>query len=1076
MIDWTILSKKFDRLGASKKFEQLALYYVGDVFSEYTWIPTKTTVDENKDAHLGKGTEFDIWEEAKFKGKNYKIRRQDLDTTILSGILQGNVRMIVFVSNALVPESLYSRADITAKMKGIEVTYVLDAQLESWLINHPDIYNDIFEEKITIKASFCPIQEVNNVFIYDTTSTEFKSLSENTELVVGEKYILSLAISSSVENSIADVSLNDTAPFRILESPAFSSSNGIVLTKGMNVVELLVEAIAEYNNRVSVRINIDGNPYFGITQNLLIQSNNNLRIVYSKQIEILHKIKTFVNSTSTTNSVFVFTIFAESGMGKSYILNSIYLDFLFKRDIASIDFEMAAINNANYQLLCKVLLYLNFGNIFLYSNINNEDDRNRLKIMVGDAKVNNCLLKQDLLNLVDGCYDVNIAMSIINRLVLKCRRNKGYTIVSPVNSKINKLLLLDDIQYLNDLQYELISIICNQCEKSNKRITLILSGTKNKFDNPSQEQAFKNLSVNLFCLEGLTPLDKLASIKNIICEVEDDDLDIINSIIPNSPLLAQEVICNVKMMESTSNLFQLIENYNYGIEGNAIFQNKFTSLIKQEIELLDIIYIFKLGISFDDIITYYNSKAIDIKPNIEKLEKSRLIIKKEGKVKPYHDYCTTSYLKHRNNKMFNGKTANFLEFLLKHSVIDENLAISNLIKCGKRYYTKYKKRIDNIIFSSIHCTNFGIALYYCEYYYNYLISKTANSYSKEELYLLYLYADCLVHCGKNDEAEKQFEWLCEISSPNTIEYIEAKASLLNQWFWHLKIDRLIADSCILQVQTEKLLSSGLDAEDYIRISKAEETCHNRRMVTQLLLDQYDDADFTYKNRIKDTCQKLDRMRFRKESATIIMDYARGISYRNSQKAYKIMNVARNFFNDDFHSQYRRALLCNIDFIVLSCINNREWKSEEFLKLLKTLKKEKFYFEYFKAILKYYACKIIDESKMLELSKINNYKTTTVQNLYNEIHKCMIEINNTPEHREKYLYNILIAYVHILNKQFDKAENCLNQAYEFISKAGSSYLRSINHNINNMHSIKSIDWCLENKELDSNCYYLDTRFW
>lgn len=223
MIDWTILSKKFDRLGASKKFEQLALYYVGDVFSEYTWIPTKTTVDENKDAHLGKGTEFDIWEEAKFKGKNYKIRRQDLDTTILSGILQGNVRMIVFVSNALVPESLYSRADITAKMKGIEVTYVLDAQLESWLINHPDIYNDIFEEKITIKASFCPIQEVNNVFIYDTTSTEFKSLSENTELVVGEKYILSLAISSSVENSIADVSLNDTAPFRILESPAFSS-------------------------------------------------------------------------------------------------------------------------------------------------------------------------------------------------------------------------------------------------------------------------------------------------------------------------------------------------------------------------------------------------------------------------------------------------------------------------------------------------------------------------------------------------------------------------------------------------------------------------------------------------------------------------------------------------------------------------------------------------------------------------------------------------------------------------------------------------------------------------------------
>ena len=1077
MIDWTILSRKFERLGAARKFEVLALKYVSDIYSEYTWIPTQTTVDENKDAHLGKGTEFDVWEEAKFKGKNYKIRRQDLDTTILSGLLQGNVRMIVFVSNALVPEHLYSRADVTAKMKGIEITYVLDAQLESWLINHPDVYKDIFEEEITIKASSCPTQEVHDVFVYDTTSTEFKSLSENTELIVGEKYILSLAISSSVENSIADVSfVSSTAPFSILESPAFSRPNGIILKKGMNVVELLVAAIAEYNNRVSVKINIDGKPYFGITQHLLIQGNNNLRIVYSKQIEILHRIKSFVSSNNTTNSAFVFTIFAESGMGKSYILNSIYLDYLFKRDIACIDFEMAAINNSNYQLLCKVLLYLNFGNIFLYSDINNEDDRNRLKIMVGGAKLNNCLSKQDLLNLVDGCYDITVAMTIIKHLVLKCRRNKNYTIVSTVNGKISKLLLLDDIQYLNDLQYEVISIICNQCEKLNKRITLILSGTKDKFESLAQEQAFKNLSVNSFCLEGLTPLDKFSSIKNIICEVEDNDLDIINSIIPNSPLLAHEVICNIKMMDSTSNLFQLIENYNYGIEGNAIFQNKFISLKKQEIELLDIIYMFKLGIYFGDIITYYNSKALNIKPSIEKLEKSRLIIKKEGKVKPYHDYCTTSYLKYRNNKMFNGKTAAFLEFLLKHNGIDENLAISNLIKCGKRYYTEYKKRIDNIILSSIHSTNFGIALYYCEYYYNYLINRNSNSYSKEELYLLYLYADCLVHCGKNDEAEKQFEWLCEISNPNTIEYIEAKASLLNQWFWHLKIDRLIADSCILQVQTEKLLSSDLDAEDYIRISKAEETYHNRRMVTQLLLDQYDDAYFTYKNRIIDTCQKLDRMNFRKESATIIMDYARGISYHNPQKAYKIMNVAKNFFNDNFYAQYRRALLCNIDFIVLSCINKREWKEEEFEKLLISLKNEKFYFEYFKAILKYYACKIIDESKMLEASKINNYKTTTVQNFYNEIHKCMIEINNTPEYREKYLYNVLIAYVHILNKQFDKAESCLNQACEFISKAGSSYLRSINHNMDNMYSIKSINWCLENKELNPNCYYLDPRFW
>lgn len=1076
MINWSILSKKFGRLEGSKRFENLAFKYVCDVYSEYTWIPTATTSDNNKDAHLGKGTEFDIWEEAKFKGEKYKIRRQDLDTTILSGIIQGNVRMIIFVSNALVPEKLYSRADVSAKMKGIEITYALDAQLESWLVKHPETYREVFEEELDSKISLQAVQEIKSIYIYDTTSIAFNPLSENTELLVGEKYILSVTILSSKEGCVANVNFNETAPFAIIKNSSFSEQTGIVLKNGINVINLLVEARHEFFNRVSVRIDIDGTPYFGVTQNLLIQQGSTLPIVYTEQIEILHKIKSTVDIYNTNSMTHIFTLLAESGMGKSYILHSIYLDFLFKRDIANIDFEMSTINNVNYQLLCKIVLYLNFGNIFLYTNMNDSSSRNDLRNIAINANLGNKLSNDELGCLIDGCYDTVSAMTIINSLVLKCRRNPNTIIVSTINNKISKLLLIDDIQYLNELQYELIAILCNQCERVKKKITIILSGTKGKFDTEVQEKDFSNLSINTFSLNGLSSMDKLVSMKNLVSGVKNNDIEIVNSIIPESPLLAYEILHNIKLLSNISNIFEVIKNYNHSIEGNAIFQNKFNNLNKIQLAILDIIYMFKLGINYSYITAYYNASNINIKACIEKLEKERLITKKGNYIRPYHDYCTISYLKFRKGKIYNYTTAAFLEYLLSKNYPDENLLISNLIKCGKKYYNKYKKQIDSIINTSIHTTNFGMALYYCEYYYNSLINKDENAYSKRELYLLYLYADCLVHCGKNNQAEKIFEWLCKITSTNTVENVESKASLLNQWFWHMKLDTLIADSCVLQDSIEKIISSDLNKDEYARIAKAEDSCYNRRMVTQLLLDDYESAKRTYEIRLKKLAKTHSVENFKKISATIIMDYARGISYYSPKSAYRIIRVAEKYYSCDFDSQYRRAVLCKIDKLVLLCINSNFFDENEFNLYMQKLKAEKFHSEYFKSILKYYACKMICESKIIQDSGLNDFKTTTIQYLYDNIHKCMLDININPDYREKYLYNILISYVHILDKDFSQAETCLNQAYTFISKAGKSHLISLEHNLINMHSIKRIEWFSKNKELQLDCYYLDCRFW
>ena len=64
MINWKLLYDKFGRLNAAKKFEDLALDYVCDVYNEYTWKPTQRTRDGNRDFHNLEEDLLKIWGEA----------------------------------------------------------------------------------------------------------------------------------------------------------------------------------------------------------------------------------------------------------------------------------------------------------------------------------------------------------------------------------------------------------------------------------------------------------------------------------------------------------------------------------------------------------------------------------------------------------------------------------------------------------------------------------------------------------------------------------------------------------------------------------------------------------------------------------------------------------------------------------------------------------------------------------------------------------------------------------------------------------------------------------------------------
>ena len=99
-MNWDLLS--------SKEFEKLALKYAEFKYKDYLWEPTDDTRDDNHDFFYREIDDsqqiWEGWGEAKHSGKvKTGMSRTKWDQTIVSGKLANNVRHIMFVTNANIP-------------------------------------------------------------------------------------------------------------------------------------------------------------------------------------------------------------------------------------------------------------------------------------------------------------------------------------------------------------------------------------------------------------------------------------------------------------------------------------------------------------------------------------------------------------------------------------------------------------------------------------------------------------------------------------------------------------------------------------------------------------------------------------------------------------------------------------------------------------------------------------------------------------------------------------------------------------------------------------------------------------
>ncbi len=1085
MIDWTLLRSKFGRKGSAERFEKLALQYVQELYPELSWEPTPPIGDGNRDGYAATDGEYEIWEEAKYRNGIKKapdktdraLERKDVDSAVLSGLIYGKVRLIIFVTNAPMPSEVMMRSMLGARIRGIEVTCVLAAQLEKWLSENKKIYREIFEEPFPRKRLGVPTSSFIKAQLYDPLSTDFSPLRRRKDFYVGERAILELIVYSdeAVKARLKFLSY----PFEIIEDPAYSTQETQNLPAGMSNLVFMVQIKDVCSKAITICLELNGVNCYQCTEYTTIFPSPKEALSYSEQLHVIMQLRNMLQTAQKYEQGKIITLYAGSSMGKSFVLHAILEEFCVQCDITLITFDSNRHSLSNYMLLCKIVLFLFYGNIFwdMVSATPAKIKAFKAQVLAVDRK--DLFSPEVLSSLVDGCFDANLAANTV-RILLKHIKRSNIALIRGRRTKSPRILLLDDVQYLNGDQMEFFQVLLVQLNANHHSGVIVASAAKGKFSDPNAENFFCELTPSCFNLNGLSSADRSEILHRQFHLPLDTASTIADRILPRSPLLAKEILRNISanLEGKTYDVDEVLLSYTRHINNVAILEDKFSNC-RGQFYLLDIIYKFKKGIPLKVVTSYPQFDRKQLNQDIKLLIAADLISLQDHVLIPYHDYYVAAYCRLRGKREYGTELGKFLEYLLTNKriskTVDSNQVLAMLLRCGKRYAKTYRAQVKEYILKYVHRTQFGAALQFCEYYYAQLTPiKEHSNITHEEWYLLYLHADCLVHCDYQKRAYQLLDEIYRLAPDDSVPKYEAGASLLNQNFWAIRPQKVIVDSFLIQSGVERIKVRKLSEEDERRMRKAYSSCFNRRMASHLLLDQKDAARRIYLERLKMILEE-DHLHFKSNAATLIMDYARGISYQEPAEAHRLMKVAHQFFETEPAQHYRRLQLCIVDLAVLTSVSERRYDSHLFLDAKQELRKGGFLSEYLKAVIKDSVCKLIDFSYQIDGNSFPP-DAQILSDVEANLREALVDTQLQPQGRELVLWNYLRAFISAIRGDCSAAQGYMDENIEIMRQAGKSYHVALRHNYDHIESVRRIAWCTHQSHMESDIFFVDCRFW
>lgn len=925
MFDWGNMT--------SNQFEELALSYARFKYSEYSWEPTKEKSDDNHDFFYieidTNNYEWEGWGEAKHSANIRKLMsREKWDQTIISGFLAKNVRHLMFVTNAQIPIKYILRAECLKAPPYEKFEYINNNVLEDWLYHYPEYIPKSLQSKKDLPV-MAIVQKKFSIqfFIIDFFSVSASCLHNVSEIKANKDYLLIAIINSSycAKLSISFRPSNLISIFPYGNETIFSVNAPIGITCIKSIIrftecEKINLKIIAFDERTGEK--------HSHSKRYIIYNNFCPVVLHNNQVKISEQLTDKIKNTESSNRLYA--LYAPKGAGKTYLLNTILKEHDLYNQIIFLPFTEDV--DVCAQNICSLFLCVNFG-----VNFDKKDYWDNIcKIYNNIPDNRKTLLLPELKEIYDGAQKNSSADSLL--AVRYIKKHFTETGISLLETGIQKyiVIIIDDVHKIPKDYEELFTSFIDEFCNNDSYGTIIMSGRRCEFNSKKIYSAINEKANFVFNLNAPKISERKQSLSYNFPFIK--NIDYFSGVLEkcNSTMLLCILLRKIKQLtdlEGTSELLLQIKIRKLYNEicsnSNSIDIDEFL-FYSTDFDIIFPIYAYKSGLH----ICFFECFNSQVTERIYKLIDAGIIDIQDEYLIPSHDVYQNVFerlCKSPKYDSFKDKTAELFYQQINSVYIDKYKTLYVLLGFGEKYKHKFLEESKELLTLYYQNTEYGKIALLCEKIVSIQYPNIESSpWNKDKLWLMYLYADCLDHCGSLQKSKEYFELVYEnglmVIEDNSIDYIwDAKAQLFNIQYYLLETKGLTdaIDSFLLQNRYK------IESEHTIQFETAYLNSLNRRMMVSFLLDRKDDV-IHFSSKYYDLSRKLNN---NNHIAYYFIDYARGIYNTNPNKALKYMNKAVELLKK-LPSEKRRLMdaeseIHYLEFIVLEkSINLLEDVSEQ----------------------------------------------------------------------------------------------------------------------------------------------------
>lgn len=1030
-------------------FEEIACAYASDMYKEYNWIPTGKSWDGNKDAEFRKKIEslnyyYKGWCEAKYtQSTESSIPKSHMDSTLVSGILDGEVIFILFVTNGKITSDFIQRATAILKPHRINVKFVDGNILENWIKNRQDIVDKYFPNILLESANVNLEIDIKDRAFFNAIMSSPSLASPVTKLKVNKEYFLYLNLYSNQRKEF-DFELNTNVLKKIP-----SEDMEYVMVPGYN--SFLVKYLAKYpyEDKLEFSLFVEGELVLKKNIfNLIIEADDVPNIIYSRQQLIQQEVFDCTRGKFTKNVIL--QIYGGEGSGKSFLLQQLIPSIVNRyNQLLIINFSEKEAENASS--LCRMILFINFG--FLYDL--SEDAFKHLIENYSNFSFD------FFMELREGTKNQITALNVVKKITLLLEKSPCALFPNPnhISHRDTAFIVADDVQKISKVQGTLFNKIIEEFAGRAYSQILIICNRPNEFYDTESESMIQRLRSRKWELPGISVSDVYSSIKNNF----NQNIAALTKLFP-IPVSVLHLELLIKKLKDKNILRTPREKrgiiFSEAYEETNIANNQFAvNKIKncKYLNLLYIVYKIESGVPVQLLHTFYKEQYVKASKNF----KQDTLIKEENcNLRPYHDiylyafsqiYFEDSYMNELNHFLLfciEEKIQNpiLLSNMLSILIEKDNVLRINYLDSARKMCAEYYSKSEYIA-----AQNLALMLLPD------LDSTPYSEYRYTDLELLYIYAQSEKYSKTHIGSSKYLQLIADIGdaiSLNSKEkgiVQEVHSELITNYLYSLDFEKFKNELFYFDIH----LKNKTDIHSSEHKINAYLNFLNRKILFAFFTDADDlETVYIYAN---EESKRLNRDDYQAYSD---MDYAKILICTNTEKSIELFKTALPIF-ERYPKCKKREIDCKAEIVFVEHLLYKSDYDQLYI-LQKEALDNKFIHVYARITLTILTLELLDN----ESPEIIEMKLT----------KLLIDYPDLNESNRLGLFvNQLFTAIYFKKGDFDKQSKYAYKQQKIAQKLSSTYLNVPKHNQTKIPSLNLI-WKYNHMNDSFNSLWLDPRIW